>query len=86
MKMKRLLHLENSMSRPIEALAEEVLQLPSEARSRLLDRVVASLDKDCARDTAWDALAAHRDAEIVSGAAIAISGPEVVARLRAELE
>lgn len=74
------------MARPIEALAEEVLQLPTEARSRLLDRVVASLDADCARDAAWDALAARRDAEIESGAAIAVSGPEVVARLRAELE
>jgi hypothetical protein len=38
------------------------------------------------RDAAWDALAAHRDAEIESGSAIAVSGPEVVARLRAELE
>jgi hypothetical protein len=83
---KELAHLENSMSRPIEALAEEVLQLPSDARSRLLDRVVASLDTDRARDAAWDALAAHRDAEIESGAAIAVSGPEVVARLRTELE
>lgn len=60
------------MSRPIEALAEEVLQLPSDARSRLLDRVVASLDTDRARDVAWDALAAHRDAETESGAAIAV--------------
>ena len=84
--MKSLPRLENSMSRPIEALAEEVLQLPSDARSRLLDRVVASLDTDRPRDGAWDALAAHRDAEIDSGAAIAVSGPEVVARLRAELE
>jgi len=83
---KELAHLEISMPRPIEALAEEVLQLPSAARSRLLDRVVASLDTDRARDAAWDALAARRDAEIESGAADAVSGPEVVARLRAELE
>jgi len=74
------------MSRPIEALAEEVLQLPSDARSRLLDRVVASLDTDRARDAAWDALAARRDAEIESGDSVPISGPEAVARLRAELE
>jgi hypothetical protein len=83
---EELAHLEISMPRPIEALAEEVLQLPSDARSRLLDRVVASLDTDRARDAAWDALAARRDAEIESGAAVAVSGPEVVARLRAELE
>ena len=74
------------MSRPLEALAEEVLQLPTEARSRLLDKVVASLDADRARDAAWDALAAKRDAEIERGARVVIPGPAVLARLRGELE
>jgi hypothetical protein len=74
------------MSRPIEALAQEVLQLPPEARTRLLDRVVASLDADPARDAAWDALAAKRDAEIESGRVPAAPVSEVLARLRAELE
>ena len=46
------------MPRPIEALTEEVLQLPTEARSKLLDRVVASLDADRKRDEAWDAFKA----------------------------
>jgi len=55
------------MSRPLDVLAEEVLQLPTEARSKLLDRVVASLDADLKRDQAWDVLAARRDAEIESG-------------------
>lgn len=73
------------MHRPIEALAEELLQLPAETRSRLLDRVVASLDADRARDEAWDALAAKRDAEIESGATTPVSGADVLARLRAEL-
>ena len=74
------------MPRPIEALAEEVLQLPTEARSKLLDRVVASLDADRKRDEAWDALAARRDAEIESGQSAMVSGVEVVARLRDELD
>ena len=74
------------MPRPIEALAEEVLQLPTEARSKLLDRVVASLDADRKRDEAWDALAARRDAEIESGESAMVSGLEVVARLHAELD
>ena len=73
------------MSRPVEALAEEVLHLPTEARARLLDRVVASLDADRARDASWDLLAAQRDAEIESGDSEAMPGPEVLARLRAEL-
>lgn len=74
------------MPRPLEALAEEVLQLAPEARARLLDRVVASLDADRARDAAWDALAAERDAELESGEAVAIPVEQTLTRLRAELE
>jgi putative addiction module component (TIGR02574 family) len=78
--------LEKFVHRPIEALAEEVLQLPTEERSKLLDRVVASLDADHKRDEAWDALAARRDAEIESGQSTAVPGSDVLARLRAELK
>ena len=74
------------MSRPVEALAEEVLHLPTEARSRLLDRVIASLDVDRARDRAWDELAARRDSAIDSGSSVLVSGTDVMAKLRAELE
>ena len=74
------------MPRPVEALAEEVLGLSPEARARLLDRVVASLDADRARDAAWDALAAARDAELESGKVAATPVEETLARLRAELE
>ena len=73
------------MSLPIEALEAEVLRLPPVERARLLDRVVASLDADKARDEAWDRLAAIRDAELESGASSPVSGPEAIARLRAEL-
>ena len=73
------------MSRPIEALEAELLRLPSVERARLLDRVVASLDVDAARDEAWDKLAALRDAEIESGASVPVSGPEAVERIRSEL-
>ena len=73
------------MTRPVEALAEEVLQLSPEARARLLDRVVASLDADRARDAAWDALAAARDAELESGGVRGVPVAETLARLRAEL-
>ncbi len=73
------------MSLPIEALEAELLRLPSVERARLLDRVVASLDADRARDEAWDRLAAVRDAEIESGASAPVSGPEAVERIRSEL-
>ena len=73
------------MSLPIEALEAELLRLPSVERARLLDRVVASLDDDKARDEAWDRIAALRDAEIESGTSTPVSGPEAVARLRGEI-
>jgi hypothetical protein len=52
---------------------------------RLLDRVIASLDADKARDKAWDDLAAKRDAEIERGDSTPVNGPEAVARLRLDL-
>ena len=73
------------MPLPIEALEAELLRLPSVERARLLDRAVASLDADTARDEAWDRLAAERDSEIESGAPAAVSAQEAIARLRAEL-
>lgn len=74
------------MPRPLEALAEEVLQLAPEARARLLERVVGSLDADRARDAAWDVLAAARDAELESSQAVAMPVEQTLALLRAELE
>lgn len=74
------------MSFPLETLESEVLRLPASDRARLLDRVVASLDADAARDTAWDAVAARRDAEIQAGTASEVSVDEVLARLEAELK
>lgn len=74
-----------ALSIPIEVLEAEVHRLPRVERARLLDRVVASLDTDKARDEAWDRLAAMRDAELESGASSPVSGPEAIARLRAEV-
>jgi hypothetical protein len=73
------------VSIPIEVLEAEALRLPQVERARLLDRVVASLDADKARDAAWERLAAERDAELESGVSSPVSGPEAIARLRAEL-
>jgi len=73
------------MPLPIEALEAEVLRLPTTERARLLDRVVASLDADRARDEAWDRVAAARDAEIENGSSTAVSGREAVERIRSEI-
>lgn len=78
--------LVQAMTLPLEALESEVLQLPPADRVRLLDRVVASLDADSARDAAWDAVAGRRDAEIEAGLATEVPVDEVLARLRAELQ
>jgi len=74
-----------AVSIPIEVLEAEVLRLPRVERARLLDRVVASLDVDKARYEAWERLAAERDAKLESGVSSPVSGPEAIARLRAEL-
>ena len=74
------------MSTPLEVLESEILRLPTADRAQLLDRVVASLDADAARDAAWDAVAARRDAEIESGAVQAVPLDQALARLRSELE
>lgn len=73
------------MTLPVEALELELLRLPTSERARLLDRVIASLDADKARDKGWDDLAARRDAEIDRGETTPVSGQEALARIRAEL-
>ena len=73
------------MTTTLEALEVEVLRLPPEDRSRLLDRLIESLDDQQAMDEAWDKEAARRDAEIGAGASVPVDGKEVVARLRAQV-
>jgi Putative addiction module component len=81
-----VLNKEQSMSIPLEALESEVLRLPSVDRARLLDRVVASLDADAARDAAWDKVAAMREAQALADPSLIVSVDEVIERLRAELK
>lgn len=73
------------MSASVEALAQQVLQLSSAERARLLDRVIDSLVADRARDDRWNALAAKRDAEADADPASLVPGPEALARIRAIL-
>lgn len=48
---------------PVEVLAQQVLQLNTSDRARLLSQVISSLDSDRLRDAKWNALAAERDAQ-----------------------
>ncbi len=76
------------MTIPMEVLAAEVLALPPDERSRLLDRLLASFDAE-PFDPAWEQERAteidRREATIEFGQATWLSGEEVVNRLRARL-
>lgn len=74
------------MSIPVEVLEAEVLSLPAAERSRLLDRLLASLDPDAEWEEAWASEADRREAEIAAGRAAWLPGEEVLARLRATLK
>lgn len=74
------------MGMPIEVLESELLKLPKADRIRVLDRVVASLDADAARDAAWDTVAAQRDAEAHRDPSVLLSIDEVLSRLHAEVQ
>lgn len=73
------------MSTPIslEALQAQVLSLSKTDRSRLLERLVASLDVDVEAEEAWEQFAEARDAELQAGQAVAVPLEEAMARLRA---
>ena len=74
------------MTIPVEVLEAEVLNLPPAERSRLLDRLLASLDPDPEWEQAWAQEVDRREAEIAAGRATWLPGEEVVARLRAKLK
>ena len=70
---------------PVEVLTQQVLQLPTSDRARLLDQVINSLDADRERDARWNDLAARRDAEAEADPSVLVPGPEAIARSRASL-
>lgn len=73
------------MPTSIEALEAEVLGLPAAERSRLLERLIASLDADPEIRKAWVQEAERRDAEVDSGAVSLVPGEQVLSRLRSDL-
>jgi hypothetical protein len=72
------------MGIPVEVLEAELLQLPKADRIRVLDRVVASLDADAARDAAWDAIAKQRQAQAEADPSQMLVLDEVLSTLRSE--
>ena len=74
------------MSTSLEALQAEVLRLSPSDRSRLLERLIVSLDADAEVEAEWDAVADARENEVISGAATAVSFKEAIARLEARFK
>jgi putative addiction module component (TIGR02574 family) len=74
------------MSTSLEALQAEVLRLSPSDRSRLLDRLIVSLDADAEAEAAWDAIADARENELASGTASAIPLEEAITRLEARFK
>jgi putative addiction module component (TIGR02574 family) len=72
------------MSSTVEALEAEALQLSPAERTRLVERLIASLDADPEVEEAWAAEVERRNAEIESGAVSLVPGSEALARLKAE--
>jgi len=72
------------MSSTVETIEAEALLLPAAERARLVERLIASLDADPEVEEAWAAEVERRNAEIESGAVSLISGPEALAKLKAE--
>jgi len=59
------------------------MKLSSAYRVRVLDALLECVDQDDEIERAWEQVADQRDGELESGAAVAVDGPTVVARLRA---
>lgn len=74
------------MSATIESLEAEALQLSLSERALLIERLIASIDADPDVEEAWFAEVERRNAEIDSGAVSLLSGPETLAKLRAEFQ
>ena len=67
----------------LEVLQAQVMSLSKEDRSRLLERLVASLAVDVEVEEEWEQLAAQREAELEFGAVIGIPLEDAMAQLRA---
>lgn len=73
------------MTIPIDVLEAEALSLSQAERSRLIDRLIASLEKDPEWEIAWSDEADRREARIARGDTAWVRGEDALARIRAKL-
>ena len=69
----------------LEILEAQALKLLASDRSHLLERLVASLDRDPDIEAAWETEADRREQTLSSAEASPIPGDEAVQRLRRHL-
>ncbi len=73
------------MSKPLEAIEAEALNLPQADRSRMIERLIASLEQDPEWESAWSAEVSRREDRIARGEAAWVPGVEAIARIRSKL-
>ncbi len=73
------------MTTSLEVLEAEALKLAPADRSRLLERLIVSLDADPEVEEAWELEADRREASLESGSAVEVPGEEAMKRLRSKL-
>ena len=74
------------MPTTFETLHAEVMRLSPSDRSRLLERLIVSLDSDAEVEAAWDAVADAREHEVASGAVAPVALEDALARLEARFQ
>ena len=72
------------MSRTVEVLEAEVMNLSASDRTRLIEKLLVSLDAEPDVEAAWVAEVERRHAEIENGAVSLLPGAETLERLKAE--
>ncbi len=70
----------------LDAIETEVMNLNTEDRSHLLDRLISSLDSDAAMLAEWEAEAERRDAEVDAGQVQLVPLDDALAALYAKLQ
>lgn len=72
------------MARRVEDIAAEAMSLPGEARARLADLIVESLDDEDigAIDRLWGAEARRRRDEVRGGQVLPVPGDEALRKVR----
>jgi len=74
------------MTKSVDAVVADALQLTAEERARVADKLLASLSEDPDSEQAWSTEVERRLSEIESGRARLVPAADAIARARAALK